>query len=433
MDLPSPRKIAAVALGLFVLTMAVSALLAPSVEDTGESDPILVGVQGGGPGLHDHGSVYRLNDDGIAWQEDSADSVFEVERLANGTAMVAFADSGVSDCGPYESPCGRTGYRVVDPDGPAILSEYSFPVRDISNSEVHAIEPLPDGSVAMVDMDRERLAVVENGSVAWEWRASSFYDAPEDPTRLDWLHVNDVNHIGEDRFLVSVRNANQLLVVERGSGVVEVINEDRTDDDSSCTQPGQLSDYDGDGDVRCGDPVVINHQHNPQWLGEEAVLVADSDNNRVVELHRTDGGRWEPVWALSEAASVGFSWPRDADRLPSGNTLITDSMNKRVVEMDDDGDVVWSRTTDQVPYEADSIDTNATTALPVSERNDTGTVDAGDDDIPVLSTVTFIVHTALPALPFWVGELQVGVTLLTLVVLAGAGIQWYRTRGETET
>jgi len=427
MEVVSPPKVVAITLGLFVLTMATSAVLAPPIDERGESAPVVVGSQGGGPGLHDHGSVYRLDNDGAVWREDSADSVFEVERLPNGSLLVAFADSGVTDCGPYETPCGRTGYRVVDPNGPEVLSEYSFPVRDIANSEVHAVEPLPEGSVAMVDMDRERLVVVENGSISWEWEAASVYEAPPDPTTVDWLHVNDVDHLGDGRFLVSVRNANQLLVVERGTGVVEVVNEDTTADDSSCTNRQQLGDVDGDGDVRCGDPAVLNHQHNPQWLGDGSVLVADSDNDRVVELHRTANGSWEPVWTLPGTGSIGFSWPRDADRLPNGNTLITDSTNKRIVEVDERGELVWSRSTDEVPYEADRIGVNDSGPLPTHE--DVETVGGEESaDLPVLSTLAFLLHTAVPAVPFWVGEFEVGVALVTLVVLAGAGVQWYRQR-----
>jgi hypothetical protein len=98
------------------------------------------------------------------------------------------------------------------------------------------------------------------------------------------LHINDVDVIGEDRYLVSVRNANQLLIIERGRGVVEVINEDDDRNDASCRGSGQLRDTDGDRDVRCGDPSILDHQHNPQYLEEGAILAADSENDRVVEL-----------------------------------------------------------------------------------------------------------------------------------------------------
>ncbi|WP_340101798.1 aryl-sulfate sulfotransferase [Salinibaculum salinum] len=428
-------------IGLLVVTVGASAVLAPPIQEgvtdgvtDNETRQTLVGSHGGGPGYHEDGSVYLLNDTDVAWKEDSADSNFEVTRLDNGSVMVGFAEGGYTDCGPYESPCTHTGYRIVDPDPePTIVSEYSFPVRSITNSESHAAKPLPDGGVAVSDMDQERLFVVENGSITWEWRASSFYDAPDDPTRTDWLHINDVDYIGDDRFLLSVRNANQILVIERGEGVIEVINEDRSDeDDDSCMRGGQLDDYDDDGDVRCGNPDVMDHQHNPQWLGDGAVLVADSDNDRVVELHRTEDGRWEPVWTVSEAQNIDFSWPRDADRLPNGNTLITDTRNQRLVEVDEEGSLIWSVETERIPYEADRVIENDTGIREVSREN--SSVDSSaKGGMPLLSTLTVAAHSVVPALPYWFQEMQVLGTLVSTLLVVGAPIQWFRTREKEGT
>jgi hypothetical protein len=50
-----------------------------------------------------------------------------------------------------------------------------------------------------------------------------------------------------------------------------------------------------------------------------------------------------------------LDWPRDADRLPNGNTLITDSRNHRVLEVDPAGREVWSFTGLALPYEADRL------------------------------------------------------------------------------
>ena len=52
----------------------------------------------------------------------------------------------------------------------------------------------------------------------------------------------------------------------------------------------------------------------------------------MVELHERNGS-WEVAWGVDSAQEVRFDWPRDADRLPNGNTLITDSRNNRVVEV----------------------------------------------------------------------------------------------------
>ena len=411
---------------LVVATLAVGAATAPDHQVSGEtSTETLVGSQGGGPGWHERGSVYLLRDGDVVWREDSADSYFDVTRLPNGSVMAGFMHSGYRQgCAPYDAPCTKTGFRVIDPDaadGPTVVSEYSFPVRTKTHSEVHDVERLESGEFLLTDMEHERIFTVRNGAVTWQWNGSSFYDAPPDPTRRDWLHINDVDAVNGTHYLVSVRNANQLLLVERGEGVVEVINEDAGGPDDSCTVSNQLKDFDGDGDVRCGDPAVLNHQHNPQWLGPDAVLVADSDNDRVVELHERNGS-WEPVWTLTEAGGSELHWPRDADRLPNGNTLVTDTLNHRVVEVTEKGTVVWSAQTPSdspIPYEAERLPDGETIGGPTYDA--AGDVSAGESGgIPGLSLLLVGIKAVAPWLPFWFGEAHLSLSLLGLV-LAGVG------------
>ena len=82
-----------------------------------------------------------------------------------------------------------------------------------------------------------------------------------------------------------------------------------------------------------GAHTTLERQHNPTLLtdrseGGPTVLVADSENDRVIEYHRQDDtGDWRATWSYAGA----LSWPRDADRLPNGNTLIVDSGCDRVL------------------------------------------------------------------------------------------------------
>ena len=409
---------------LLVGTLGVSAALAPSIENTAEADNkslTLVGSQGGGPGWHEYGSVYLLNGTNLTWRESSADSYFDVTMTDNGTVLAGFMDSGYTSCGPYDSPCTRTGFRVIDPrPEPRVISAYSIPVRTKKNSEIHDVERLQSGEYLMTDMENERIFTVRNGEVTWQWNASSFYDAPLDPTTTDWLHINDVDVISGDRYLVSVRNANQLLIVERREGVVEVINKDTKDsNDANCRKSGQLADYNDDDEIRCGDPSVLNHQHNPQWLGNGTVLVADSDNDRVVELHRTENGSWTPAWTLSSAGGVAFNWPRDADRLLNGNTLITDTLNRRIVEVNESGVVVWSRQTERIPYEADRLPVGESVGAP-QYATDSSANNTPSDDVPVLSLMLVGLRAVVPSTPFWFREVQLGLTIVSvLFVLIG--------------
>jgi hypothetical protein len=421
---------AALVVAVLTLAFSVSAATAPSRGVVGQTDSrTLVGVHGGGTGLHEFGSVELHDEQGEAiWKIENADSYFDVTRTDDGRILAGFMDGGYTECGPYASPCYHTGFRVLDPNASEpTVEEFAFPVRTKRNSEVHDVERLPSGEYLVTDMDQEQIfTIAANGTRTWSWQASEFYTPPDDPTRRDWLHINDVDVIGEDRYLVSVRNANQLVVVERGQGVVDVVNEDRTsENDGSCKRYGQQLVGE---DPRCGDPEVMDHQHNPQWLGENAVLVADSDNNRIVELHRNGSdGEWTVAWELREANGIEFRWPRDADRLQNGNTLITDSLNQRVVEVNQSGRVVWSSSFDGVvPYEAERLPEGERVGAQLYNPSP-GVVGGASAGLPVFSDLLFVLQTSLPV-PFWLTEWHLVALVIGVVVAAVGLVVWWRDR-----
>ncbi|NHN59704.1 MULTISPECIES: hypothetical protein [Halorussus] len=399
---PGVRGVAFVAAGLVVLVAAFGAswAFAPDTDTVSDAvdpeDALLVGVQGPGP----NGNVTALGGHGdLRWAIGNIISYQSVQRLDNGSVLASFAAGDYRNCGPYEPPCKRTGVRIIEHDPFVHVAwEWSYPVRTREDSEVHDAEMLPSGNVLIADMEYESIFVLdpETRERVWTWNASDYYEGPADPTTADWLHLNDVDRIGEGRYLVSIRNRNQLLVVERGAGVVEVVNED-------------------------GDPSVLNRQHNPHWLGDGAVLVADSENHRAVELHRDDAtGEWAVAWSIGEVGGIPLDWPRDADRLPNGNTLITDSRNNRVVEVDRNGSLIASYTVPSLPYEADREPYGEPSAGSVSAygNGSLAEVGASDEEVPVLSTLLAGARHVV-ALPYWVSELH-------LVVVVVAAALWLR-------
>ncbi|WP_456071276.1 arylsulfotransferase family protein [Haladaptatus caseinilyticus] len=406
---PSGRRLGAglmgVALVSVILVLVVSALAAPPISKpslTNDSAETVVGVQS----TTTKGRVAVLDASGQqVWDFGQAASYHDVSRLPNGSILASFMARGYDDCGPYESPCERTGIRIIDPEPtPHVVREWSFPVRTSLNSEVHDAEFLPSGELLVADMDRERVfTLAPNGTITWQWNASQFYDAPPDPTKTDWLHINDVDRIGDGRYLVSVRNANQLLVIERGRGVVEVVNENR-------------------------DASVLNYQHNPQWLSENTILVADSENDRVVELHRNGStGQWNVAWQARGAGGIGFDWPRDADRLPNGNTLITDSRNNRVVELNQSGAMVWSARVPTVPYEADRDPGEYPAGRSYDSASDVGT---GTITLPVFG---YLLDSArhVVSLPYWLAGWHLAVSSVALLLFL-VGL-WLFVRGGEKT
>ena len=356
------------------------------------------------------GESYRTAPDGaFAWHRQVDGRLFAVQRVNDSTVLEAFTVADATECGRFAPPCGRTGVRLVDPASNETRFEWSYPVRDVHNSEIHDAEYLPErGEILVAGMEYERVFALDvaTGTVVWQWNASEQYAAPDDPTTTDWLHINDVDRIGPGRYLVSVRNTNQLLVLDREEGVVEVVNAD-------------------------GNESVMDEQHNPQWLGNGTVLVADSRNNRVVELERNrTSGRWDVGWTVSSVGDVPLNWPRDADRLPNGNTLITDVWNRRVVEVDERGEAVWTTGTPHMVYEADRVPHGELPAVAVEPHGPP----AGPSAVERLLTPPTInlykvgpvydlyagAHTVYP-LPSWVEPLHLlGVVTGTAASLVGS-------------
>ncbi len=418
-----PGTVIAVAVVVgYLLFLGGSAALAPPLEQPSDSVPgssianvsdderaTLVGLQG--PFRDSKGHAVLVGGDGsILWSSPETWAHFDVSPLDEGRILSTFLRRDALDCGPYVPPCDRTGFRIFDPNRTKpIVREWTYPVRNHLNSEVHDAEVLPNGNVLVAGMDRERVFEVDStGDIVWEWRASEYYDAPDDPTRTDWLHINDVDRIGPDRYLVSVRNENQLVILERGQGVVDVINED-------------------------GDPDVIYEQHNPQWLGDGNVLVADSGNDRVVQLQERNG-TWEVAWEIHAVGDINLHWPRDVDLLPNGNLLITDSFNHRVVEFDRANDsVVWSISPGEIPYEADRLPGGEYPPGILdrpSNGNLLGNVSVWDSDRITIPGFTLLYGaiSAFIALPYWISQWHLVGLVVTLIV-APVGLVWARVGG----
>ncbi|WP_311170721.1 aryl-sulfate sulfotransferase [Halobellus ordinarius] len=269
---------------------------------------------------------------------------FDVDPLPNGNLLVS-------------SPrAGDTVLFELDPDTQERVWQERFNMTD-----THDVAYLGDDRIAIANMrewnesagrsdDRVVIYNRSSGEFTWEWYFRNHY--PEDTDggySEDWTHVNDVDPVGDDRLLLSPRNFDQAIVVDiESKEIVERLGSD-------------------------GDYSVMREQHNPDWLesenGTPTILVADSENNRVVEYAKEDG-EWVRTW---EVGSETLTWPRDADRLPNGNTLVTDTLNHRVMEITPTGEVVWEYYATWGPYDAERIGTGPESSGPtIRDLNKSG-------------------------------------------------------------
>ena len=316
---------------------------------------VLVTVQSYGGFGENNGRAVVVEDGDVVWAFAPEDSrVFDAEMLENGHVLVSYATHlPASECPERtleykDDRCVRNNVVELDYDTKEEVWAYRWYDAFISHHEVHDADRLPNGETAIIDMGNDRAFVVnERKDVVWNWSArehigpgSDFweqYGGPERPRpESDWTHMNDIDQLADGDFSLSIRNFDVVLEVNRSTKAIErVVGEVR-----------------GGKDVEGREPI-LDDQHNPMWVSEEHVLVADSEADRIVEVNASTQ---EVVWSYDD----GLLWPRDADRLPNGNTLVTNSLRYEVEELTPDGDVVWRYRVAWngkrgIPYEADRV------------------------------------------------------------------------------
>jgi hypothetical protein len=269
---------------------------------------------------------------GTEWVYDSKQGTaawfFDVDPLPNGNLLVVSPRSG------------ETLVYELNPATRERVWEQRFPFED-----THDVDMLNDQELVISHMrawdaanetsdDRIVVYNLTRETVTWEWYYRNHFPADTDGgMNDDWTHSNDVDPVGEDRLLLSPRNFDQVLLVNRTTREIEMrLGED-------------------------GNHSILDEQHNPDYLvsedGTPTILVADSGNDRVVEYAYEDG-EWTRTWTVGADT---LRWPRDADRLPNGNTLITDTLNHRVLEVTPNGTVVWEYYATWGPYDAERVRT----------------------------------------------------------------------------
>ncbi|GGN84794.1 MULTISPECIES: aryl-sulfate sulfotransferase [Haloarcula] len=286
---------------------------------------------------------------GLNWTYQSRQGAdawfFDVDPLPNGNLLVVSPRSG------------NTLVYELDPETNEREWEQLLPYED-----THDVDKLNDTALVVSHMrawnesqqvSNDEIVVynLTTESVTWRWRyRNHFPNSTDGGMNDDWTHSNDVDPVGDDQFLVSPRNFDQVLLINRTTKDID-------------RRLGEDDNY-----------SVMREQHNPDYLegedGTPTILVADSGNNRVVEYAYTNG-TWTRTWSVG---SDSLNWPRDADRLPNGNTLITDTLNHRVIEVTPTGEIVWEYYATWGPYDAERVaHGDGSNGPTIREQNATGT------------------------------------------------------------
>jgi hypothetical protein len=227
------------------------------------------------------------------------------------------------------------------------------------------------------ELDDDRIIEVNSdGEIVWEWTAGDhidefgFSDAARDVIgaapagglargAFDWIHINSATYLGPNRWfdagderfapnnvIFSSRQASLIAIVARDGSVVWQIGPDfsASPEERRIRQiigphhphmipkglpgAGNILIFDNGGSSGYGAPTAIA----PTGLGIYARATS-----RIVEI---DPATLEVVWSY---AAPGFFSTNisGAQRLPNGNTLITEGAGGRLFEVTSDSDIVW--------------------------------------------------------------------------------------------
>lgn len=168
--------------------------------------------------------------------------------------------------------------------------------------------------------------MTRDGWVVWEWHAWEHLDPETDvmtrqDLRHEWTHGNCVEELPDGDILISLRNISTVAIISRATGEFR---------------------------WRLGPPVLAQ-QHYPHLLPNGNILVFDNGTHRldspfsysrVLEVNIETKAI---VWSYRDPSPFNFFSPyvSGAQRLPNGNTLITEGVTGRLFEVTPQGEVVW--------------------------------------------------------------------------------------------
>jgi hypothetical protein len=416
--------------GLVVLSVAVlvhGALTAPTTASAGAvpeappTDHVTVVTESA-----KYGTIIAWHPNGsLLYYEDEHTKYFDVDRVEGTSMTVEYAATDtVHTRGPNCSslPCTRNVIERANLSTGEVEEVYARYDAEEYAGEWHDHERIDENRILVADIIGDQVFVVnvETEIVTWLWDAQSAFPVEGGgPYPRDWAHINDVELLDDGRVVVSLRNQDQVVFLDRETGL-----------QANWT----LGSEDDHG--------TLYEQHNPDYIPSErggpAVLVADSENDRILEFQR-EGEEWTRTWTWRDDR---LQWPRDADRLPNGNTLVTDTNGKRLVEVAPDGSVVWSVPLSH-PYDAERLGTgdesdNGESATRLGHENRTtgdggGATHGGFDPLAALGDLvdgvvpSRVVNAAIYLAPVWMGRAQflaLGVGIAALLAWLGLELRW---------
>lgn len=236
-----------------------------------------------------------------------------------------------------------------------------------------------DPKVADVELEDDRLIEVNPaGRIIWQWRAADHIDAfgfdAEQRAAIrsaaaggpfanrdsyDVLHINSATYVGPnhwyeagdqrfapDNIIISSRQASVVAIIARNGDLVWQIGPDfsRSDAERAIGQIiGQHHAHmipqglPGAGNIMIFDNGGSSGYGSPSPIAPNGQGVYARANSRVLEINPVS---LKLVWTYTALNFYSFNIS-SAQRLPNGNTLITEGAPGRVFEVTKEGEIVW--------------------------------------------------------------------------------------------
>ncbi len=180
------------------------------------------------------------------------------------------------------------------------------------------------------------------GKTVWQWSANAHLDPNLDIIgplykREEWLHCNSLAVLKNGDIALSSRQTDALLIVEKKTGRIRFRwGSAAYLDNKTIEMRAGAKTLGGPHDVSQIDEGLPGAGH---LLCYDNGLYADA--SRAVEIDLETG---KEVWQSSQAGigRVHFSaFAGSAQRLPNGNTLISEAAGGRFFQIASDGEIVW--------------------------------------------------------------------------------------------
>jgi hypothetical protein len=180
------------------------------------------------------------------------------------------------------------------------------------------------------------------------------------PAAFDWLHLNSATYLGPNRWfdagdkrfapnniIVSSREASLLAIIARDGSIVWRLGPNFLESDA-LRAIGQIigqhqahlipKGLPGAGNLLVFDNGGASGYGEPSGMAPRGVGVFARPSSRVLEI---DPVSLAVVWSYTAGAQFFSSNISGMQRLPNGNTLITEGAGGRVFEVTSDRQIVW--------------------------------------------------------------------------------------------